>query len=250
MKNSWCILVLGIVLVLTSCQKKSETPLPPPTVPVEFTNTIYKFLGTYDSFGKPAYLLPREQISSSLLSYIDSILINGKDLRISHPELLDNPAIADIVISRPSDVFITFIEQGAGLANALGFYTYPTGQSPATAKDIKVITYVFPNVGGKSPLRAGDKVNIGKFEAGTSIGFVLMRNGWQKNTATLDNNAVHFCSNDALNPEVDPKLKKHAVLINYAPENKILIGFEDADRTTPTCDHDFNDLEIYTTIVF
>ncbi len=246
MKTILYTLVLGIVLLSSSCKKHEQKPV---TQPVEFTSTVYKFLGAYDSSGKPDYLLPREKISSSLLSYINSILINGKDLRTTHPELLNNPAIADIVITKTSDVFLTFIEQGAGLANALGFYTYATGQSPATAKDIKAITYVFPNVGGKSPLRAGDKVNIGRFEAGTSIGFVLMRNAWQMNTATLNNNAVHFCSNDTLNPEVDPKLKKHAVLINYPPEDKVLVGFEDADRTTPTCDHDFNDLEFYCQVV-
>ena len=249
MKNIFYAPLLGIVLLISSCKKQSQTQVQPPTVPVAFTSTIYKYLGTYDSFGKPDYLLPREQISASLLSYINSILIDGKDLRTSHPELLDNPAIADIVITKTSDVFITFIEQGAGQANALGFYTYITGQSPATAKDIKVITYVFPSAGGKSPLRAGDKVNIGRFEAGTSIGFVLMRNAWQVKTATLNNNAVHFCSNDALNPEVDTKLKKHAVLINYAPEDKVLVGFEDSDRTTPTCDNDFNDLEFYCQVV-
>jgi hypothetical protein len=59
---------------------------------------------------------------------------------------------------------------------------------------------------------------------------------------------VHFCSNDILNPEVDPKLKKHAVLIN-APDNRVLIGFEDLNRTLPQCDHDFNDVVVYSTVV-
>ncbi len=65
----------------------------------------------------------------------------------------------------------------------------------------------------------------------------------------MNNDAVHFASNDVLNPEVDPKLKKHAVLINYTPENKILVGFEDYDRTQAGCDNDFNDVVIYATIV-
>ncbi len=127
--------------------------------------------------------------------------------------------------------------------------TLLVSQSPATTKDIKVITYVFPNVGGHTPLKAGDRVKIGRFEAGTSIGFVLMRGAWEMKNATLDNNAVHFCSSDALNPEVEPKLKKHAVLINYPPEDKVLVGFEDSDRTTPNCDNDFNDLEFYCQVI-
>jgi len=47
---------------------------------------------------------------------------------------------------------------------------------------------------------------------------------------------------------VDFKLKKHAVLISYAPENKILIGFEDTDRTNSQCDNDFNDVVVYATV--
>jgi hypothetical protein len=96
---------------------------------------------------------------------------------------------------------------------------------------------------------AGDKVNIGNFNAGTSIGFVLMQNAWKPKSSSLNNDAVHFCTNDALNPEVDPKLKKHGVLIYYAPEKKGLIGFEDIDRTTKECDNDFNDVLIYATVI-
>jgi len=38
------------------------------------------------------------------------------------------------------------------------------------------------------------------------------------------------------------------VLLNYAPENKVLISFEDTDRTKPECDNDFNDVVIYCTV--
>jgi hypothetical protein len=162
--------------------------------------------------------------------------------------LFNNPAIGDITITQPSTVYITFVSQGGAENNAIAFYTYPTSQPPTSAKDIKKITYFFPSAGHLSPLVAGDKVNIGNFNTGTSIGFVLMEDAWQTATSSLNNDAVHFCTNDALNPEVDPHLKKHGVLINYAPENKVLIGFEDRDRTTPQCDNDFNDAVVYATI--
>ena len=162
--------------------------------------------------------------------------------------MLESKAIADIRITQPSDVFITFVSQGGRFTNSIAFYIYPTSQPPASAKDINIITYIFPNAGNLTPLQAGDKVKIGRFEVGTSVGFVLMQSAWNVTTSTLNNNAVHFCSNDVLNPEVDPNLKKHAVLINYAPENKVLIGFEDVDRTTPECDNDFNDVVVYATI--
>ena len=213
-----------------------------------FTSTIYQTLGTYDSLGKPNYLVLPDTISPSLLSFVNNTLPEFKNLTISHPELFSSTAIADITITQPSDVYVTFVLVSAGYANSLAFYTYPTNQSPTSAKDISLITYIFPSCGNKTPLHSGDKVKIGRFDIGTSIGFVLMLNAWDTTAHILNNDVVHFCTNDALNPEVDPKLKKHAVLINYAPENRVIIGFEDLDRTLSYCDNDFNDVVMYCTV--
>ncbi|MDO9376355.1 MAG: DUF4114 domain-containing protein [Ferruginibacter sp.] len=232
--------------LLFSCKKKEEAPK---SVPVEFTSTTYAGLGSYDTSGKPSYLvLPRDVVTANMMTYISTTLPDRTDLRTTHPELLTTQAIADIKITDSSDVFITYVSQGGGFTNTFAFYTYPTGKSPASTKDIPKITYIFPNSGNKTTLVRGDKVKIGRFGLGTSIGFVLLQKGWEDVSNTIDNKVVHFCSNDVLNPEVDPALKKHAVLINYAPENKVLIGFEDVDRTLPACDHDFNDVVFYATV--
>ena len=231
-----------ILLIFFACKK--ETPV---TRVVKFNKTTYQTLGTFNSLGKPDYLLPKDSISSSLLAFIGNTL-DGRDLRTTNPDLLASTASADITITQPSDVFVTFVSQGGGYTNSIAFYTYPTNQPPASADDIKVITYIFPNSGNLTPLEAGDKVKIGRFDVGTSIGFVLLQKAWNITTQALDNDVVHFCSNDLLNPEVDPSLKKHAVLINYPAENKILIGFEDLDRTKSLCDNDFNDVVFYCTI--
>lgn len=237
------LLLFAILVMFFGCKKEA-----PVTRVVKFTSTTYQTLGTFNSSGEPDYLLAKDSISSALLSFIKNTLPDGKDLRTTNPGLLSSAAIADIVITQPSDVFVTFVSQGGGYTNSIAFYTYPTNDPPASAADIKVITYIFPNSGYLSPLTAGDKVRIGRFDAGTSVGFVLLQKAWDLNTHTLSNDVVHFCSNDVLNPEVDPALKKHAVLINYAPENKILIGFEDLDRTKPLCDNDFNDVVFYCTV--
>lgn len=226
--------------MLNACKK--------PNKEVKFNSTTYQAFGAYDSSGKPDYLLPKDVISSSLLSFINNTLQDGQDVSTSHPELLSNTAIADIAIMKPSDVFITFVSQGGGYTNSFAFYTYPTNHPPASDKDIKTITYVFPNSGIHTSLQSGDKVKIGRFDPGTSIGFVILQQGWDTLTNTLNNKVVHFCSNDVLNPEKDPKLRKHAILINYPSENKVLIGFEDLDRTNPYCDNDFNDVVVYCTV--
>jgi len=241
-KLTYLFAAVLIISVLGACKKD------PVTVPVKFTSTDYQTLGSYDTSGKPSHLETPDVVSSNMRAFISSMLPPGQDLRKTHPELLTTKAIADITITEPSDIYITFVSHGASYPNAFAFYTYPTNAPPASAKDIKTITYVFPNVGAGTTLKAGDKAKLGRFEVGTSIGFVLMQGAWNKETKTLDNNAVHFCSNDVLNPEVDPNLKKHAVLINYPQENKVLIGFEDMDRTDGSCDHDFNDVVTYATI--
>lgn len=236
---------LILASVLYSCKKDKA----PDSVPVEFPTTSYVNLAAYDRSGKPNNLImPRDVVSPTMQTYITTTLPEEKDLRTTYPELLTTQAIADIKITASSDVFITYVSQGAGLTNTVAFYTYPTGQSPTKTTDIQKITYVFPNAGSGTPLVSGDKVKIGRFSAGTSIGFVLLQNGWNAQSNTINNRTVHFLSNDALNPEVSPDLKKHAVLINYAPENKVLIGFEDLNRTLPLCDHDFNDVVFFATV--
>ena len=236
-------LALALLFIFSSCQKEVQSR------PVSFKETTYNFLGPYDAYGTPDYLLARDVISPDMLSFINSIIPDQSDLRKTHPELLGSSAIADIRITQEADVYLTYVSHGAGESNAIAFYTYPTNSAPASAKDIEVITYAYPNASSKTKLVAGDKVLLGRFQPGTSIGFVLMQAAWDGTTQTLNNEAVHFCSNDVLNPEVNVNLKKHAVLIDYSAENITLIGFEDLDRTDEHCDNDFNDVVLYTTVV-
>ncbi len=237
-----CFIPLISIAAFISCKKEPVTRV------VEFKSTTYQTLANFDSMGKPANLLSPDTVSANLSSFINNMLPAAQNLGQTHPELLTTSAIADIAITKSSDVYITYVSSGTGYTNAFAFYTYPTTQPPASPEDIKNIIYIFPNAGNHTTLKQGDKVKIGKFEAGTSIGFVILQEAWNVASHSLDNKVVHFCSNDVLNPEVDPNLKKHAVLINYPPEHKVLIGFEDIDRTNAICDNDFNDLLFYCTV--
>lgn len=234
--------VLSAALLVFACQKEAVTK------PVLFTETEYAVLASYDSTtGKPKNM-QKDVVSTEMLNHISATLPERQDLRKTNPELLNSNTTVDMRITQKSDVYITFVSQITKYRNAIAYYTYETGKPPATPQDIKKITYVLPNSGVGTALSAGDKIKIGTFEPGTSIGLVLMKDAWDPATGKLNNGVVHFCYNDILNPEVDPKLKKHVVLINYPQENKILIGFEDIDRTSKECDHDFNDVVLYATI--
>ncbi len=234
------------LLIFISCKKQEPAPV---TRIVEFPSTNYLTLGSFDSVGKPSYLItPKDVISTGLNNYINDNLKDRVDIRTTHPDLLSTSAIADIAVTKLSDVFITFVSQRAGYTSAFAFYTYPTGKPPINVSDIKEMTYIFANSGSKTPLTRGDKVKIGRFDSATSIGFVIMQKAWDAKTRRLNNKVVHFLTDDILNPEIDSSLKKHAVLIKYAPENKVVVAFEDVDRTSPDCDHDFNDVVFYCTV--
>ena len=240
-KNINIIFLFFCLSLLISCKKDPVSKV------VLFTTTSYDSLGTFNGQGGVSNLLPRDAVSPSLQNYMDSLLPEHVDLRKLHPELFSGSAIADIKITQPTSVFLTFISRHTKFYNSFGFYTYKTNNPPLLPTDISKITYVFPNAGQSSTLMAGDKVKLGTFTAGTSIGFVLMQDAYNPTNNTINNSAPHFCSADILNPEIDPNLKRHAVLNYYANENKTLISFEDTNRTDPQCDNDFNDLIFYCT---
>jgi len=95
-------------------------------------------------------------------------------------------------------------------------------------------------------LLPGDKVSLGTFSAGTSIGFILLANAWTGSGVDVVD-AVKYYSNDALNPETTTSLQKHSVALYDNTDNLTIIGFEDTNRQTGGSDNDFNDLVIYAT---
>jgi len=251
MKFNRLILAIAAICALGACSKIRKGY---DTTPVQFNKTKYAFLATFDSLGKPSNLVvPRDTISEGLLQFFYQQLPKKVNATVTHPEYFTSTASANINITSPTKVYVTFVQETASFLNPVGFYTYPTNAPPASPDALTDITYVFPDaklIGYKGGLVAGDKVLIGTFQAGTSIGFVLFQNGFSlKNHGTVNNSVPHYCSADNLNPENAANLKRHVILLNYAPEHKTLISFEDQDRATPDCDNDFSDVTIYTTQV-
>jgi hypothetical protein len=228
-------LLLSVLLLFSSCKKESSA-----------AGTQYSFLSPYSDAGKPNNL-QKDSISPGLTASVDATLTEFQDLRTKHPDFFNEPN-KDFALTERSEISVTFVAQSTGSGDAIGFYTYPTNTPPSSIQDIQKITYIFPNAGFGTPLKSGDKVSLGQFNAGTSIGLVLLQNAWDGARKLVNSKAVHFYYNDSLNPESDPKLKKHAVIFGYPAENKSLIGFEDSDRSNPGCDHDFYDVVLYATV--
>jgi len=213
-------------------------------------NTNYAYLGEYNSNGIPTnYLEPvNDIITQDLLDDINNTLPEQVKISDSHPEYLLPDWDYNLNLIEACDVWITFVHEGAGYENSLGFYTYETGQTPQTPDDIDEITIIFPNVSYNwegTLLQSGNKVHLGEFDAGTTISFALIADGWQDGEVTDGKWIVY--SNPNLNPISDPLLKQHTVLLNDNGRNLLLLGMEDILRKYSGSDHDFNDAVFYVT---
>lgn len=243
MKLNKLNLYLLLFLVMIGCTKY----IPPVLAPYDFSKTQYDFLGTWNSNGVPNYLVsPSDSITQGMSNFINSTFPEGKNNLIAHPELFNGVSSSIQNVTSKSTLYVTYAHDGAGSLNSVGFYTYPTNNPPTTASEIAKITILFPSAkaagnGGYLPL--GSKVNIGTFEAGTSIGFVIVQAGWTSYNSTFYAGGQHFAGTDAVNPETDPGLQKHAIKLTYQGTN--LICFEDSNRQTQNADDDFNDVILY-----
>ncbi len=212
----------------------------------------YNFISPYDSYGRPTKLVsPSDVISSSLLSYINTSLPEGKAVPSHHPEFLKSSAVTAINVVKASDVWVTFVSDGADYYNTLGYYTYPTGKPPVTQTDVDSIHLIFPNTslsGSGGAMHSGDKIYLGRFDAGTSVGYVLLQNAWVANYKGVYTGGNKFFTDDALNTsETNTALRRHAVLLYDNADKLFLTGFEDETRSEDGSDNDFNDLIFYTT---
>ncbi len=212
-------------------------------------NANYKFLGGYNSQGVPDYLEPiGDVIDQTLLNDINNTLPERVYLPNYRPDYFTDDINPNVSLIEFADVWVTFVHEGAGYKNVLGFYSYPTDNPPTSPNDIDSITIVFPNAsyhGSGGGLYAGDKVKLGTYPPNTTIGFALMANGW-KNGEVTDGNWIVY-SNKNLNPEADPELRQHTVLLYDNARDLLLLGIEDILRDKSFCDHDFNDAVFYVT---
>lgn len=209
----------------------------------------YQYLGAYDSMGTPLYLEnPGDVVGSDTMDMVGYSLPEGYPVPIYNPHYITAGYDTDLIIDSLADVWVTFVSEGAGYKNVLGFYTYDINNPPVTAPTASDITIIFPNVSALysgGGLLAGDKVKIGTFPAGTGIGWVLLANAWNSSTSSIGNPLWAVHSNPDFNPEALPELQHHNVLLQDAENERIILGFEDVRRDYGSCDNDFNDAVFY-----
>ncbi len=202
----------------------------------------------YNSVGRPKYLVtPQDPISQKLLNDINASLPEGKKLTVSHPEYVKATNEGDVLLKEQADVWITFVSEGAGYTNSIGYYTYNSSTPPTSASQISAHRIIFPNAslpGSGGALQSGDKVLLGRFPAGTGIGWFIVANGW--NGSIVSGQTIYY-SEPAFNPETDATKRQHTVLLKNSTNSLFLLAFEDLNRVTGGSDDDFNDAVFYVT---
>lgn len=221
---------------------QSATPIP--------ISGNYYYMGTYNSGtykGLPHYLEnPGDNISQAFLNDVDASLPEERPVPTYNPQYLTSGNELDVVITQLSDVWVTFVAEGAGYRNALGYYVFDSNNPPSDASQIDSIFIIFPNTsfaysGGE--LYSGDKVNLGTFDAGKTISWVLFQNAWTGSGVNVNKNK--FYSNSAFNTnESDPTKRQHTVALSDIGRQLVLIGYEDQTRSAGS-DNDFNDMIFY-----
>lgn len=91
----------------------------------------YYTLGNWDSKGVPNYLHSIEQLEPNLLNRIITTIPEKNNLAATGNSLITNTESRDILIQTNDenftgcDVYVSFLYEGAGYKNVVGYYTYP-----------------------------------------------------------------------------------------------------------------------------
>jgi hypothetical protein len=184
-------------------------------------------------------------ILKPLPDLVDSIIVDfseGKNAFLAYPNLFSDGYQKNMVLLKNSEVYVTFLDEGAGYRNSLCWYAYDKNKSaPLKATDIKG-NVLFPNISKKGDggqLESGYTLQLGtgKFPAGTVIGFFLVQNGWED--GIIDYSHPTFYSDYGLNIGGN---QQH-ILFKDSYYEYIIIGFEDIEfDNNLQCDQDFNDI--------
>ncbi|WP_435353487.1 LruC domain-containing protein [Emticicia sp. SJ17W-69] len=209
----------------------------------QLSPTITNF-GTWNANGVPHYLeKERDLISSEFLSIIDANLSENVAVTKANPKYLSASNVNTLNITEDADVWITFVHESASLKNTLGFYTFDLKNPPSKITEVSSLNIIFPNisyVGNGGGLNSGDKVKIGRFKAGTGIGFALLVNAFTSKSTVESNNNIYY-SHDVLNVETVAENKRHIIMLNDPKTNRLIFSFEDTNRQNISYDQDFND---------
>ncbi|MFK8005797.1 MAG: DUF4114 domain-containing protein [Saprospiraceae bacterium] len=197
----------------------------------------YLPIDNFNDQGVPDNLIQEEVCDALLSSILFNALPNGQDAMVSHPEYFDESIPSNIYFEEDAEVSISFIHEGAGYKNVLGYYYYNADNPPTTVDDI-IKLIAFPNAsaqGSGGGLFEGSTVQLyGNFKANTVLGFFLNSNGWVQNSQTITEGLAAHYTNSEFNAN-----GKQSVILHEENCNELVVCFD--DQVVGSGDNDFND---------
>lgn len=224
-----------------------------------------------------AVAAPREAVPGSLNKLIGQILPEQSSAGASFVSDVYSP---NLVVTETATVSVTFMFEGAGYQNTLGYFTYREnldGTVTILSSDLLFPNASFPPQGS---MQVGDTVVLGDasgkpriFQPGERVGFFLVANGWVSDprikrwayslpgipdvSGAVNQQSGYGCYTtlNQTNPEFAAgrdELSRHVAMVrmNGIPgflggKDFFLTGFEDQNRGAS--DNDFNDLVVVVT---
>ena len=207
------------------------------------------YLGNWNFWGRPNYIdkTKSHNIGNSEMRSISKALPEWQKVK-------DEYTTADFVlVEKEAEVWVSLLSEKSLFSNALGYFCYTEGMSKNDISEIIAFPHAKISLLKNQGLQEGEYVKLkymnpvtkklqDKFPAGTRIGWVLHRSGFQNLTSKVNNGTYQFYSNNEWNPE---KNKKNHTAMFTTDKGNLIIGFEDVHNEVLLADGDCNDLVIH-----
>lgn len=158
-----------------------------------------------------------------------------ENVEITQSALFSDTAQKRVELTKDSEVYVTYLAEGAGYRNSVAWYSYNIHNPPTAGSDLELHT-LFPDV-SSDILTPGNRLKLQDeaFAAGTVIGFVLVINGWQ---GYVDYDRMKLYTDYNLNAN---KRQQH-ILFEEKTCGALVLAFEDNITASDTNDADYNDI--------
>ncbi len=229
----------------------------------------YQYLngtGSWDSQGVPTNRLSNSsEVTPALLQSINASVPERASVpnSPSRSQYIAQDASSNLVLKDPAEVTLTFIHEGAGYLNSIGYYTFNAANPPKSVSEILNRTVIaYPNasyIGSGGGMASGNRVQLkyldtsngqwsNTFPAGTGIGWFLVANGWRGSATGVQERTPEqtVFSDPVLNYQtyksqgMTVAKSAQTVLLRNAGTNGLVLGLEDTLRFRGG-DEDFND---------
>jgi hypothetical protein len=186
--------------------------------------------------------LPIDQVPDDVIASIPCPTLYSRILelfpehvRVKDEQLFRADVQKQIVLIKETELYVTYLSEGAGYRNTFGWYAYDKNSPPSSASDL-TLNILFPDV-SRFVLTPGNRLKIGDgtFKTGTVVGFFLIIDGWEEGFINYDKAKVY--TDFSFNPD---GVQQH-VLFQEKTCGDIVLAFEDLPLDGVS-DRDFNDM--------